>query len=278
MKLPSIRTKLPCTRNRTAIGFAGILLTALFLMGASFPASASSIGAPFTGVPLAPVTPVVEEDDLITLLGLSLGGRDVAMVAWANMNPSEKQTLRDQAVRIATMAQGAERDGLSSSPDVARALWWGTSYFLADAWEKKISSETDLSEDAARSFYEANRQRYMGSGAVRYRKAVYPASQKDVASRVKVALHKAPLSRLKNCVTVNWTEYESIALPLGDVLRTSPVGVVMGPIETQEGHILYEVIERRKEEPLAFEQCRARVREDLIRVAVMERIERLKSE
>jgi len=222
---------------------------------------------------LAPT--VVGEEDLITLLSFSLGGRDVAVAAWSNMSLSEKQKLRDQAIRIAVMARGAEREGLALSLDVERALQWGISSFLADAWEKKISSEIDLSENAARTFYEANRQRYMDAGAVRYRKVVYPASQKEVALRVKDQLQKAPLSRQRNSVMVDWTGYESIAHPLGEALQVAPVGVVMGPIETTEGHVLYEVLERRGEEQLQFERCRPRVREDMVRTAIMDRLEKL---
>jgi len=142
-------------------------LTALFLAGAYFvrvpPVGASPTGESPAGLFLVQRGPIAD-DDVIALLGLSLGGRDVAVATWSNMNPFEKQTLRDQAARIAAMARGAERDGLPSHPDVARSLRWGISSFLAEAWEKKISSETDLSESAARSFYEANRQMYMDEG------------------------------------------------------------------------------------------------------------------
>jgi len=216
---------------------------------------------------------VVDDEDLITLLSLNLGGNDVAVAAWSNMNLSEKQSLRDQAARIAVMARGAERDGLYSSPDVARTLRWATYSFLADAWEKKISSEMDLSESAVRSFYEANRQRYTEPGAVSYSKAVYSISQKNAALRAKAELKKAPLRRLKNSVTVNLAEYSSIPPPLGDALRTSAVGVVMGPIETQDGYVLYEVLGRRREGPIPFEQCRSQVKEDMVRLAVIERLE-----
>lgn len=107
--------------------------------------------------------PVVEDEDIITLLTMSLGGRDIAIAAWAKMSLAERQILRDQAGRIALMAQGAERAGLAYAPDVARALQWGISSFLADAWERKIISETDLSEDAMRAFYEAHQQWYVDS-------------------------------------------------------------------------------------------------------------------
>jgi len=127
---------------------AWTLLTAFFLIGAH---KVSAL-------------PIVDDDDVITLLSLNLGGHDVAVAAWSNMNPFEKQTLRDQAVRIATLAQAAERYGLPSSPNVARTLRWGAYSFLAAAWEEKISSETDLSESAARSFYEANLQMYVDEG------------------------------------------------------------------------------------------------------------------
>jgi parvulin-like peptidyl-prolyl isomerase len=52
----------------------------------------------------------------------------------------------------------------------------------------------------------------------------------------------------------------------------------MGPVETQEGYVLYEVLERRGDRPLSFEQCKARVREDLVRVAVMERLGKFSTE
>ena len=153
MKFPSTRTRLRCIRSKAALGFSGVLLAALLLMTAS----------QAWGAFRAPGMVAVDDDDVIALLGLGLGGRDVAVVAWSNMNLSEKQILRDQAVRIAIMAQGAELDGILESPDVMRALRWGVSSFLADAWEKKIASETDLSESAASSFYEAHRQWYVDS-------------------------------------------------------------------------------------------------------------------
>jgi hypothetical protein len=195
------------------------------------------------------------------------------------MSLSEKQALRDQAVRIDAMARAAEREGLPASHDVARALRWGTASFLADIWEKKVAFEADLSEEAARAFYEANRQRYVSSGAVRYRRVMYPASQKAAASRVKAQLKKAPLSRLKNCVTEDWTEYGSISPSpvLSDALRTAPLGVVMGPLEIPGGFVLYEVLERHEEGPAPFEQCRVRVREDMVRAAVRERLEPLEN-
>jgi len=241
---------------------------------------AAPMGISPMGIPPVRSSPVlspiaVDDEDLITLLSLNLGGRDVAVAAWSNMSLSEKRSLRDQAVRIAVMAQGAELEGLSLSPDVMRTLRWGAYSFLADAWEKKIAFETDLSEATLRSFYEANRQRYMDSGAVRYRNVVYQASQQDVASRVKTGLKNTPLSQVKNCVTVGWTEFDSIDPFLVDALRISPVGVVMGPIGTPAGYVLYEVLERRKEGPIPFEKCESRVREDMMRAAIMERLEKL---
>lgn len=165
--MPSIRMKSLCVRNRVLFGFIGVLLTTFFLMSALF-ASAPSVAASYSSLASVglqgPQTPIVDDDDLISILSLNLGGRDVAVAVWLNMNLFERQALRDQAVRIATMAQNAERDGILSCPDVARTLRWGTASFLADAWEGKILSELDLTEDAARAFYEANRQWYTDDG------------------------------------------------------------------------------------------------------------------
>jgi hypothetical protein len=214
----------------------------------------------------------VDEDDVIALLSLSLGGQDVASVAWSKMSPSEKQTLRDQAQQIALMAQAAEWSGVLASPDVALAVRWGVNTLLAAVWEEKVISETDLSEKTLRSFYEANHQRYLDSGAVRYQQAVYPLTQKDVALRVKSQLKQASLSRLKNCVTLGWTDYGKVDPALAAELRRSPLSTVMGPVETGKGHVLYEVLERRGESPASFEECKNRVKEDLIQISIKEKL------
>ena len=164
MKSPLIRMKLLHVRSKVVLGFIGALLTAFFLSGV-FSVSTPYAGASPVDTSLTelspPRMPTVDYDDILSLLSLSLGGRDVAVAAWASMNPFERQKLRDQAMWIARLAQNAEHDGILSCPYVARTLRWGASVFLADAWENQILSEMDLSDEAVRSFYEANSQWYV---------------------------------------------------------------------------------------------------------------------
>ena len=221
----------------------------------------------------AGAAPQIADEDLLALLSLSLGGRDLAAVAWANMNLSEKQTLRDQAARIASMAEAAERDGLPASDDVRLALKWGTQTLLADAWKKKVEADADLSEEALRAFYRDNLPRYFDEGSVRYHKVVYTSKQKDVASRVKSQLKKAPLKQLKDkYVAVGWSGFDKLDPSWAEALREAPLEKVMGPIRVPEGYALFEVIERREEGPLPFEECADRVREDLIQTVIRERL------
>ena len=274
MKFHSIPMKMksPRTRNKRAFFFllalSAFSASALFLFvspRAEFPAAVGTAGA----------AQRIDDEDAIALLSLGLGGRDVAAVAWLAMNPSEKQILRDQAARIDSMAQAAEQEGLLASPDVERAVRWGKNAFLADVWEKKVTAEADLSDEAARAFYEANLQRYTDSAAVRYRQVTYASGQKKAAARVKKRLRKASLDTLKECVTVNWTDYDALPPALASGLRSAPLGVVTGPAEVPGGHVLYEVLERRKEGPTPFEKCKDRVKSDLIQIAIKEKLEKL---
>jgi hypothetical protein len=271
MKFHSMPMKWLRTRNNRHIEGAflllGVLLAFAFFVFPS-PRTDFSVG-------IAEAAQWIDDEDAIALLSLGLGGRDVASVAWSAMNPSEKQALRDQAALIDSMAQAAERDGLLASPDVERAVRWGKNAFLADAWEKKVTAEVDLSDEAARAFYDANLQRYTDPGAVRYREAVYPSRQKNTAARVKKRLGKASLDSLKECVTVNWVEYDALPPSLAGALRSAPLSKVMGPLEVPEGYMLYEVLERRKEGPPSFEKCKNRVKSDLIQIAIKEKIETL---
>jgi hypothetical protein len=274
MKFRSMPMKSRCARNNRHIESALLLLLALGAISAlAFFVSVSPQREFPVGI--AGAAQWIDDEDAVALLSLGLGGRDMAAVAWSAMNPSEKQALRDQAALIDSMAQAAEREGLLASPDVERAVRWGKNAFLADAWEKKVTTETDLSDEAVRAFYETNLQRYNVPGAVRYRHVTYPSGQKKAAEGAKKSLRKASLDTLKGCVTVDWTEYDVLPPALAGALGSAPLGKVMGPVEVPGGHVLYEVLERRKEEPTLFEKCRDQVKSDLIQIAIKEKLESL---
>jgi hypothetical protein len=265
--------KSSCTRNnrRTGTVLSFVFLSALFVV--LFVFAEPSRRGPSDGIALAAQR--IDDEDALTLLNLSLGGRDLATTAWSAMNPSEKQALRDQAALIGSMAQAAEQEGLLASPDVERAVRWGKNAFLAEVWEKKTRAEVDLSDETVRAFYEANLQRYTDAGAVRYRRVVYPAGQKDAAAKVKRRLRKASLGSLKECVTVDWIEYDVLTPVLAEALRGAPLRKVMGPTEIPGGHMLYEVLERRKAGPTPFEKCNDRVKNDLVQITIKEKLEQL---
>ncbi|MDR1620950.1 MAG: peptidyl-prolyl cis-trans isomerase [Synergistaceae bacterium] len=278
MKFHSTPTNSPWERSSRRLPAAFFALVLVFLAfalgGEEF--FISSLFSLERGAALAAQgTGGIEDEDAVTLLNLSLGGQDLAVTAWAAMNPSEKQALRDQAALIDSMARAAEREGFLASPDVERAVRWGKNAFLADAWEKKTRGEIDISDAAVRAFYEANLQRYAESGAVRYRRATYPSGQKKAAANVKKRLRKASLDSLKECVTVDWTEYDALPPALAGALRGAPLREVMGPVEVPGGHVLYEVLERREEGPAPFEQCKGRVKNDLVQIAIKEKLEKL---
>lgn len=216
--------------------------------------------------------PIVTDDDAIALLSQALGGWDLAGIAWANMNPSEKQSIRDQAVQIASMAEAARRDGIDTRPQVALTLKWGAGTLLAEEWKKQVVASTDLSEKTVRIFYEANSVRYLDEGAVRFRKAVWPLRQKGAAARAKKQLQTTRLDRLKNSVVVGWTEFDKLEPVLAEAVRKAPLQKVMGPLETSGGVALYEVLERREAGPMPLEKCMNRVKEDMIQFAVKSRL------
>jgi hypothetical protein len=173
------------------------------------------------------------------------------------------------------MARAAERDGLLASPDVKLAVRWGTRSLLAELGEEKVSAEVDRSEAALRSFYDANRQRYFDEGAARYRQVTYPPGQEKAASSAKKRLRGASLDQLKDAVTVDWILYDRLVPALAEGLRSAPLHKVMGPIRVPAGHMLYEVLDRRDAGPTPFERCRVRVENDMVRLAIKEKLEKL---
>ncbi|MDR1378640.1 MAG: peptidyl-prolyl cis-trans isomerase [Synergistaceae bacterium] len=262
--MPYIRNSLRTVRFWGVVSFICVSLGSFV---ASFlPSWAAAEEIPWT-------TPYLEDEDVMAFLALGLGGKDVAFAAWSNMNPSEKQTLRDQAALVASMAQAAERDGFLASPDVELAVRWGTRSLLAEVWEKKVTDEIDCSETALYAFYEANRQRYFDSGAVRYRQITYPPEREKMASSIKERLRGTSLARLRGSIAVGWIFYDKLIPTLAEELRHAPLHKIMGPIQVPTGHMLYEVLDRRDPRPIPFEECKSLVESDKIRLTIREKLE-----
>jgi hypothetical protein len=252
-----------------------LFLAALFLFAASsvFPLPGGE-DAPDEARQTVEIVEIgdIDEEDLLTLLSLSLGGRDLAVAAWVNMTPFDRQLLRGRAFRLSRAAEAARQDSVLTAA-TERALKWGTVSLLTDAWEKKTLAEIDLSEAKLRAFYDADASSFSRPAAVRFRQAVYPLEQKNAALRVKKQLGKARLDRLKNSAAVGWIEYGKLAPALAEALWKAPLGKVLGPVETPAGQVLYEVLERREEGPEPFSECKNRVRESLIRFELDRRLE-----
>jgi hypothetical protein len=210
----------------------------------------------------------ITDDDLITLLSLSLGGRDVASAAWESMDGGERMKLLEEAVRITQMAAAARRQGLADRPDVAGAIRWGTNSLLADALEREISAAIKVSDFELRRFYENNISRYFVKSGVRCVTVVF--ENKDDA--VNVRKSGESLVSIGGYSERDWTDYEKMPRQLAELLRAAKPGTVVGPIRSGSGYVLYEAVEKRAGGLVPFEECMDKVRKDYINREIDKRV------
>lgn len=255
-------------------GAARFLIAAPALAAVFFASAPAAFDSP--ALPDAAVT----DEDVITLLSLELGGKDIAGIAWENMNPFEMQSARDRAALIASMADAARRCGIDGAPEVERAVRWGTNVLLAEEWKKKTVASIDFSEEAVDAFYRANIDRYRQSEAVFCRKAYWPAKGKKAVANAKARAaaaqaEKTPLSRLENVLPEEWIPLDDLTPEVAKILREAPLDSVVGPVEISGGVMLFEVLNRRGMQPVPSgsvpeHTVLEQIKEDMIRTAVKE--------
>jgi len=226
----------------------------------------------------------IEEEEVLSLLRQYTEGSDaLAGVLLSRMSAEERRTYIESLADWFLLAREATLRGLRLRPDVAVFLKWNAIGILGQAYLAELRKEWDFSEAALRAQYEAHAERYADEEAVRLRWCVAPDENR--AKRMLLDLLGEPLPSLPRgegnaggvrCVDTDWLRRD--ALPQGvveEIFRASP-GTTGGPIPTEEGYVVFRLLQRREGRRLSFEEAGDRVRQDLRDIYLQREMERIR--
>lgn len=226
----------------------------------------------------------IEEEEVLALLRQHTEGSDaLSGVLLSRMSAEERRAYIESLADWLLLAREATLRGLRLRPDVAVFLKWSAIGILGQAYLAELRKEWDFSEAALRAQYEAHAKRYAEEDAVRLRWCVAPDENR--ANRMLLGLLGESLPSLPRgednssgvcCVDTDWLRRD--ALPQGiveEIFRASP-GTTGGPISTEEGYVVFRLLQRREGHLLSFEEAEDRVREDLRDVYLQREMERVR--
>jgi peptidyl-prolyl cis-trans isomerase C len=226
----------------------------------------------------------IEEEEVLALLRQHTEGSDaLSGVLLSRMSAEERRAYIESLADWLLLAREATLRGLRLRPDVAVFLKWSAIGILGQAYLAELRKEWDFSEAALRAQYEAHAKRYAEEDAVRLRWCVAPDENR--ANRMLLDLLGESLPSLPRgednssgvcCVDTDWLRRD--ALPQGiveEIFRASP-GTTGGPISTEEGYVVFRLLQRREGHLLSFEEAEDRVREDLRDVYLQREMERVR--
>lgn len=195
------------------------------------------------------------------------------------------QILQD-LIETRLLAQEAEARGLDKSPDVKHRLEIARERILANVLNEHLR-DTILTDAAVKRFYREN-LKLLGRGQlVHARHILLPT--KEAAIQAKLRLDRGePFETVAYEVSIDRTTGgeggdlgfkvpDNYPEALQDIMKTAPIGQVVGPVQSDIGWHLVRVEERRQQEPPTLESMRSQLEANLWFPEQRRVVERLRS-
>jgi len=230
----------------------------------------------------------VGEDELVLLLVKQAGAqKNFAPFVLAQTTMSQRQDFADKVVAALLLSQAAQMEGLQLDPDTALSLRWNAINVLAQSYINKISKGWSFKEEDLKKYYDSNRDKYVKPEAVHVRHILVDSKEK--ANRVLLELlakeknfGEAAREYSKDIGSANkggdlgWIQKGQTVKEFDDLIFSLKDKKLGGPIQTQYGWHIVEVLERSPSRQLSFEEALPKIREDIQQWYLDKEIERLK--
>lgn len=231
----------------------------------------------------------VTADDLLFLLTQKTQGNEaMAGMVVSQMSMEEKKDFLKDLGDLLLVFQAAQSKGLQLSPAVAAKLRWDSVNTLAQAYIEKMASGWDMSEKAIRGYFEANKANYAVKEAVQVRH-ILVESEAEARSLLLQALAGADFGELAAKASkdqgsaekggdLGWIEKGYTVPAFEEAAFSLRQGSLAGPVQSEYGWHVIQVLGRRPAGEALFEAAKAQVARDLQQSYLEAELGKLRSE
>lgn len=259
----------------------------------------ATLGLPAWGASSAPAKPeepvirvgqeTVGSREMLQVLGMNVGGNEMALgMALYRMDQKARQEFADQLADALLLARAAEAKGIALEPSVAAALRWQRIRTLSQAYLERVAGTWDTGEQALKRYYDGHRDEFVQAEAVHVRHIL----TEDEGTARKALLRlvggedfakvAADLSQDKGTAErggdLEWVERGQTPKPFEDLAFASKTGSVAGPVKTDFGWHVLQVLEHRAAKALSFQEAKGEVAQRLQRSYLEQTLKKLREQ
>ncbi|MEG1603081.1 MAG: peptidylprolyl isomerase [Cloacibacillus sp.] len=273
-------------RKKLVVSIAVVVSVSAFA-AASFAAAPAATTAPKE----APVVIVGEAtlapNEVIAVLQNTAGGNPMLVGMML-----QQSTLKERAEMAAQMAdamlfaEGAKLSGLAEREDLKFKLKWQHTQSLVEAYLQEISKKWDMGEKAMKKYYETHKTEFVQAAGTHVRH-ILTSTEKDakdvlldIAKNNDFEKTAEKYSRDTNTAArggdLGWVEKGVLPAPLDKEIDAAKKNEIVGPVKTELGWHVLQVLDRRPSKQLTFEEAKDEIVQRLQMSYVAKELEALK--
>lgn len=229
----------------------------------------------------------IDEMEMMRILATSTKGNQLmAGLMLAQMSLDDRKKMADSMADGLLFAEAAKAKRLDIDPQVAFQLKWQNMQTLTKAYLGYISQNWDLSDGAVRAYYDSHKDEFVQQSAARVRHILCGTQGEALDAALDVYKNKdfaktaARFSRdkasSKNGGDLGWVEKGFLEEPVQEVVDNARIGSLYGPVQSQSGWHIIELLGRRDKKQLTFDEASQEVLQRLQIFYVEKELENLK--
>ncbi|MDR1916643.1 MAG: peptidyl-prolyl cis-trans isomerase [Synergistaceae bacterium] len=232
---------------------------------------------------------IIYDSDMLFMISSSAGDQGDGMRTGLALIQMDKRARLEMARKMADellYAEAARAAQLHESPEVSRMLRWQEIRTLAGLYLAEISATWDLSDAAAKKYYDAHPEEFIQAEAVKMKYLALPASfdvaqivitSPDLATIEAVAEKYFISADLSSIGHSDWMERGLVRAEFEAPFFSGDRVGVLDPIKSEGVYYLVEITERRPPRQMPWEEVSTEARQRLERHLLTAEAEKLKS-
>lgn len=205
----------------------------------------------------------LDEKEMIQMIAGTAGGNEMMVgMLLAQSTLPERVELANQMADAILFSEAAKLKGLGERSDIAFKIKWQTMQILMQAYFQQYSSKWDMSEKAVKNYYDTHLDEFIQVPASHARhilcqtegdalNAVMEIYRTKDFEKVAAAFSGDP-SNAQNGGDLGWVEKGVMAEPVDKAISGATVGSLVGPVKSEFGWHVIQVVERRTQKQLSY--------------------------
>ncbi len=232
-------------------------------------------------------TSSLNEKETLQVLASSAGGNEMMVGMMLGQSTlKERKEILEQVADAMLFSEAAKSKGLDSRLDVAFQIKWQTIQTLLQAYFSEASAKWDFSEKALKKYYDSHLNEFVQAPAAHTRHILTETEADAVNAILNIYKTKdfaktaAEYSRdpnnAQNGGDLGWVEKGTLSASVDKVVSESALGSLAGPVKSEFGWHVIEVLERRPSHQMTFKEAAQEVEQRLQRSYIDQELKVLK--